>query len=94
VQLPARATAAACVARVDADLARVVDNLRHGGTIERDAGLRDELRALARVMESAAGNDEERALAAAWSDAGDRIVDSVGTLAHLLQKEKGLKAEG
>jgi len=94
VQLPARATAAAFVARVDADLAHIVDNLRHGGTVERDGGLRDEQRALARVMESAAGNDEERALAAAWSDAGDRIVDSVGTLTHLLEKEKGLQAEG
>ncbi len=94
VQLPARTSAAAFVARVDADLARVVDNLRHGGTPERDGGLRDEQRALARAMESAAGNDEERALAAAWSDAGDRIVDSVRTLTHLLEKEKGLKAEG
>jgi uncharacterized membrane protein YccC len=95
VQLPARPVAAQFVARVDADLGRVVAGLRSGEPAQRDAGLRDEQRALARAIEAAATSDDERALAAAWADASDRIVDSIGTLVHLLEKAgSGEKPEG
>lgn len=87
VQLPARTTAAAFVARVDAELGRVVETLRGSGTTASGSGLREEQRALVRAMDAAASNEEERALAAAWADAGDRIVDSVRTLEHLLGRK-------
>jgi hypothetical protein len=44
-------------------------------------------------VEGAARSDDERALAAAWVEASDRIVDSVDTLAHLLGEKKGLRGE-
>jgi uncharacterized membrane protein YccC len=95
VQLPARPAAAAFAARVDADLKRIVDSLRAGAMAHDDAGLRNELRVLSRAMEAAAGSEDERTLAAAWAEAGDRIVDSVRTLEHLLHKSgRGEKGEG
>ena len=60
--------------------------------VHRDVGLRAQQHELAQAIERAARTDDEKALAAAWIDASDRIVDSVGTLAHLL--EKGSRAEG
>jgi uncharacterized membrane protein YccC len=90
VQLPARDVAAAFVTRVDADLQRIADVLRSAAPLQRDAGLRAAQRALAGATEAAAAGDDERALAAAWVDASDRIVDSINTIAHLLEKrEKG-----
>jgi uncharacterized membrane protein YccC len=90
VELPARASATGFVARVDTDLQQIIGSLRSGQPAHRDAGLRAEQRTLAKAIETAASSDEERALAAAWIEASDRIVDSTGTLAHLLlRREKG-----
>jgi len=94
VLLPARATAATFVARVDADLQRIVESLRSGEPAGRDTGLRNEQRALIRAMGAAATDEDERTLAAAWAEASDRIVDSVGTLAHLLDPNRAPRAEG
>lgn len=86
VQLPARAQVGEFVGRVDRDLVQIVAALRSGHSVPRDAGLRGAQRELVRAIEAAAAGDDERALAAAWADASDRIVDSVNTLAHLLDR--------
>jgi len=91
VQLPARDLATTFAERVGADLASIAACLRSGETLHRDAGLRAQQQQLAQSIERAARTDDEQALAAAWIDASDRIVDSIGTLAHLL--EKGSRAE-
>jgi uncharacterized membrane protein YccC len=94
VQLPARATATGFVARVDTDVQKIVASLRSGETLNRDAGLRNEQRALTKAIEDAAASDDERALAAAWTEASDRIVDAIGTLAHLLVKRERGEGRG
>jgi len=92
VELPARAAVTEFAARVDASVLAIASGLRSDAAPPLDTGLRAAQRALAAAVEAAAGNDDERALAAAWIDASDRIVDSVDTLAHLM--ERGLRAEG
>ena len=93
VQLPARPAVAAFAERVDAALAEAGERLRGRDPGERDATLRLSQRSLAAQIEAAATDDEERALASAWVEASDRIVDSIGTIVHLLDK-KGEKGEG
>jgi uncharacterized membrane protein YccC len=93
VQLPARAAVAEFAARADANVAAIASCLRSGGAPPFDAGLRTAQRALAAAVEAAAQGDDERALAAAWIDASDRIVDSINTLVHLLDVKR-LRAEG
>jgi uncharacterized membrane protein YccC len=88
VQLPARAAVAAFVAAVDATQARIAQALRAGTPVHRDTTLRAQQRAMAAAAESAASDDDERALAAAWTEASDRIVDSINTLAHLLETKR------
>ena len=90
VQLPARDLVTTFAERVGDDLARIAACLRSGETLHRDAGLRAQQHELAQSIERAARTGDEQALAAAWIDASDRIVDSIGTLAHLLEK----RAEG
>jgi uncharacterized membrane protein YccC len=94
VQLPARDLATTFAERVGGDLAAIAACLRSGETLHRDAGLRAQQHELAQSIERAARTDDEQALAAAWIDASDRIVDSIGTLAHLLDVKRGLRAEG
>ncbi len=81
-------------ARADASVSAIVSGLRSGATPPFDAGLRAAQRTLTAAVEAAAGSDDERALAAAWIDASDRIVDSIDTLVHLLDVKRGLRAEG
>jgi uncharacterized membrane protein YccC len=90
VQLPARDLVTTFAERVGDDLARIAACLRSGETLHRDAGLRAQQHELTQSIERAARTGDEQALAAAWIDASDRIVDSIGTLAHLLEK----RAEG
>jgi uncharacterized membrane protein YccC len=92
VQLPARDLATTFAERVGRDLTHIAACLRSGENVRRDAGLREQQHELAQAIERAARTDDEQALAAAWIDASDRIVDSIGTMAHLL--EKGSRAEG
>jgi len=91
VELPARAAVAEFAARVDASVAAIASGLRSNTAPSIDSGLRAAQRALTVAVEGAARSDDEHALAAAWIDASDRIVDSVDTLAHLM--ERGLRAE-
>jgi uncharacterized membrane protein YccC len=93
VQLPARPAVAEFTAQVDAELANIAQHLRTGAPLPHDARLRAQQRALVSAVESGAASDDERALAAAWVDASDRIVDSVRTLAHLLgrSQESGVR---
>ena len=81
-------------ARADASVSEITTCLRIGGAPRFDAGLRAAQRTLAAAVEAAASGDDEHALAAAWIDASDRIVDSVDTLVHLLDAKRGLGAEG
>jgi uncharacterized membrane protein YccC len=94
VQLPARAAATEFAGRVDAELTRIVTCLRNGEALHRDSGMRAQQRELAQSIERATRTDEEQALAAAWIEASDRIVDCIGTMAHLLEKDRGLRPEG
>jgi len=94
VQLPARAAVTEFAARADASVSEITSCLRSGGAPSFDAGLRAAQRTLVAAVEAAASSDDERALAAAWIDASDRIVDSVDTLVHLLDAKRGLRAEG
>lgn len=94
VELPARAAVSAFAARVDGDVSAIAACLRSSGAAPGDAGLRAAQRSLAAAVDAAARNDDERALAAAWIDASDRIVDSINTLVHLLDAKGGLGAEG
>jgi len=94
VQLPARAAVTEFAARADASVSEITSCLRTGGAPRFDAGLRAAQRTLAAAVEAAASGDDEHALAAAWIDASDRIVDSVDTLVHLLDVKRGLRAEG
>ena len=94
VQLPARAEVTEFAARADASVSEITSCLRTGGAPRFDAGLRAAQRTLAAAVEAAASGDDEHALAAAWIDASDRIVDSVDTLVHLLDVKRGLRAEG
>jgi len=89
VQLPARAAVAAFAERVAAALAQVTESLRTGKRLVRDSGLRAQQHKLALAIEAAAASDDERALAAAWIEASDRIVDCIGTIAHLLDGDTG-----
>ena len=93
VQLPARAAVTEFAARADASVSEITSCLRTGGAPRFDAGLRAAQRTLAAAVEAAASGDDEHALAAAWIDASDRIVDSVDTLVHLLDVKRGLRAE-
>jgi len=93
VELPARAAVTEFAARVDASVSAIASGLRSNAAPSLDTGLRAAQRALTAAVEAAARSDEERALAAAWIEASDRIVDSVDTLAHLLGEKKGLRAE-
>ena len=88
VLLPARSAAAAFTGHVDAALRHIGETLRGGAPALRDSSLRQHQRALAAQIEAAATNDDERALAAAWVDASDRIADSIGTIAHLLARNE------
>jgi uncharacterized membrane protein YccC len=101
VQLPARAAVAEFAARVDASVSAIASGLRSNAAPSIDTGLRAAQRALAVAVEGAARSDDEHALAAAWVESSDRIVDSVDTLAHLMERElraeaseRGLRAEG
>jgi uncharacterized membrane protein YccC len=93
VELPARAAVTEFAVRVDANVSAIASCLRSGGMPAFDAGLRTAQRALAAAVEAAAHGDDEHALAAAWIDASDRIVDSINTLVHLLDAKRGLRAE-
>ena len=90
--LPARAQASAFAQRIDAELARAAQDLRSGAPAPRDAQLREQQRALAVALETAAADDAERVLAAAWIEGSDRITDSVNTLTHLLDARKAAAA--
>jgi uncharacterized membrane protein YccC len=94
VELPARAAVTEFAALADANISAITSGLRSGEAPPFDPGLRAAQRALAAAVEAAAGSDDERALAAAWIDASDRIVDSIDTLVHLLDAKRGLRAEG
>ena len=101
VQLPARAAVTEFGARVDASVSAIASSLRGHAGPRLDTDLRAAQRTLTAAVEGAARSDDERALAAAWIEASDRIVDSVDTLAHLLERglraeasERGLRAEG
>ena len=94
VELPARAAVAEFAARVDASVSAIASALRSNAAPSLDTGLRAAQRALSAAVEGAARSDDERALAAAWIEASDRIVDSVDTLAHLLGEKKGLRQQG
>jgi uncharacterized membrane protein YccC len=85
--LPARDAVLAFATRVDASLAAIADALRRGAmpNVER---LRDAERELAARLKAAAGDEAASALAAAVTDACDRITDSVGTLAHLVRQRR------
>ena len=93
VELPARAAVTAFAARVDRDVSAIAAALRSEGAPPHDAELRSAQRSLATAVETAARSDDENALAAAWIDASDRIVDSINTLVHLLDTKRGLQAE-
>ena len=90
VALPARAAVTEFAARVDAGVSAIALALRSGDGPPFDTGLRAAQRALAGAVEAAASGDDEHALALAWIDASDRIVDSVDTLVHLLDARRGL----
>jgi uncharacterized membrane protein YccC len=92
VELPARPEATEFAEHVDKDLAHMAQCLRSGGTPAPESELRMRQRVLAASMLAAARTEDEQALAAAWVDASDRIVDSVRTLAHLLEKDKVVMA--
>jgi len=101
VELPARAAVAEFAARVDASVSAIASGLRSNAAPSIDTGLRAAQRALTVAVEGAARSDDEHALAATWVEASDRIVDSVDTLAHLMERglraeasERGLRAEG
>jgi hypothetical protein len=85
---------AAFAARVDDDVSAIATCLRNNSAAPDDPGLRAAQRSLAVALEAEAHTDDEHALAAAWIDASDRIVDSINTLVHLLGAKKGLRAEG
>jgi uncharacterized membrane protein YccC len=94
VELPARGAVTEFAARVDASVSAIATGLRSNAAPSLDTGLRAAQRALTAAVEGAARSDDERALAAAWIEASDRIVDSVDTLGHLLDAKRGLRAEG
>ncbi|HSE11473.1 MAG TPA: FUSC family protein, partial [Rudaea sp.] len=94
VELPARAAVTAFATRVDSAVSAIAAALRNDSLPTHDIELRSAQRALAAAVDTAARSDDEHALAAAWVDASDRIVDSINTLVHLLDAKRGLMAEG
>jgi uncharacterized membrane protein YccC len=88
VQLPARPAVAEFAARVDEALAQIAACVRNGQAPASQADLRARQRSLAAVIDAEAADADQRALAAAWIDASDRIVDTVNTLVHLLNRAR------
>jgi uncharacterized membrane protein YccC len=86
--VPARDAVHAFAAQVDAHLARIEQCLRNGTTAPVPSTLRAAHGRLSHALDAAAADENERVLAAAWIDAGDRITDSVDTLTHLLRASR------
>jgi uncharacterized membrane protein YccC len=86
--VPARDEVHAFAAQVDAHLARIEQCLRNGTTAPVPSTLRAAHGRLSHALDAAAADENERVLAAAWIDAGDRITDSVDTLTHLLRASR------
>ena len=82
---PAQEQVRAFAARVDVSVAEIADGLRHDHLVHIE-NLRLAERALAKTLNTVA-EGEAQAVAIAISDACDRVTDSIGTLAHLLEKE-------
>jgi uncharacterized membrane protein YccC len=82
--LPARERLLAFAAHIDTSLAALAASLRDG-TAPELGNLREEERALAAQLDAATG-DDTRGVAAAITEALDRMTDSIDTLAYLLRQ--------
>jgi hypothetical protein len=82
--LPARERLLAFAAHIDTSLAAFAASLRDG-TAPELGNLREEERALAAQLDAATG-DDTRGVAAAITEALDRMTDSIDTLAYLLRQ--------
>jgi uncharacterized membrane protein YccC len=82
--LPARERLLAFAAHIDSSLAALAASLRDG-TAPELGNLREEERALAAQLDAATG-DDTRGVAAAITEALDRMTDSIDTLAYLLRQ--------
>jgi len=91
--LPARAEVLAFAGHADGELAKLAQSLRTGKPAHIDAGLRARQRALATALDAAASSDAERVLAAAWTEASDRMTDSIKTIGHVLDGNKQRRAD-
>jgi len=83
--LPDRDRLLAYTTRLDAALSALAASLRDEAPPPDLRGLREEERAIAEHLEAAAG-DDQAGVAAAVTEALDRMTDSVDTLAHVLRQ--------